>query len=93
MGRGAEPSLAAHSDLAIGFGGCGREPFQCTMRPDQDLDVGFLKFFVLTKPTDLSGMEQMSPFQTVRSRDIRQRIPGDVDEWDVISIPVVQCRR
>ncbi|KZV74056.1 hypothetical protein PENSPDRAFT_682237 [Peniophora sp. CONT] len=89
MGLGAEPSIPANGELSIGFGSCGGQPFECILRPNQTMDVGFLKFFVLTEPADLSGIAQMSPFEPRRPRDIHQD-GWKISTWDTITVPVVQ---
>lgn len=91
MCRGAEAPLPAKGDLSIGFGPHSGEPFECALRPDQEIDVGFLKFFLLTQPADLSGVEQMSPFESKRPRDIKL-FTREVNTWDTVTIPV-QSRR
>ncbi|VDB92293.1 unnamed protein product [Peniophora sp. CBMAI 1063] len=92
IGIGAEPSIPAQGSLSIGYGAGGGRPFTCFTRSDQDLDVGFLKFFFTTEFVDLGGIAQMSPFEKSRPRNIRRRQPDIGPQWDTISIPVVQHR-
>ena len=55
-GHGAEPSLPARGKLTVGHGDGGGRPFTFFLRPDQDLDVGFIKLIVSTEQIDLSSI-------------------------------------
>ncbi|KZV70057.1 hypothetical protein PENSPDRAFT_607783 [Peniophora sp. CONT] len=90
--RGEAP-LPANGKLTIGYGAGGGQPFKYYLRPDQDLDVGFIKLFVSTRPVDLSSVVQRSPFGTEdgMERGSRETAPPLVeDTWDTITIAVVQ---
>ncbi|KZV74057.1 hypothetical protein PENSPDRAFT_648260 [Peniophora sp. CONT] len=90
--RGA-PSLPADGSQSIGHGPTETMPFTAQLPPHQETDVGFLKFFVSTRPIDLSDVEQHSPFVARNARTLRQVArPPPVALWDTIIITVVQRR-
>ncbi|VDC07203.1 unnamed protein product [Peniophora sp. CBMAI 1063] len=60
--RGPEPSLPEYGDLTIGYGAGGGTPCTFTLEKTQDVDVGFIKFFISSEAVDLSRFEQASPF-------------------------------
>ncbi|KZV65117.1 hypothetical protein PENSPDRAFT_614510 [Peniophora sp. CONT] len=94
IGPGAEPSLPVKGVLPIGFGSGGARPFTYTLKPGQDMDVGFVKIFVSTVQVNLSMVEQRSPFETKVLRSM-QRLKDDPVEalWDTLSIAVLQRRK
>ncbi|PVF99196.1 hypothetical protein CPB86DRAFT_783999 [Serendipita vermifera] len=60
--RIADAPLQPHGSLAIGYGSGGARPYSYVLPDGQDVDVGFLKFFISTEQVDLSGIAQPSPF-------------------------------
>ncbi|KAF8150569.1 caspase domain-containing protein [Crassisporium funariophilum] len=77
--------------LTLGIGSGGARPFSYFLPPDQDVDVGFLKIFLCTAPTDLSGVPQDSPFHDFRGTVLRDEEP--IKTWGSILIPIVQRRK
>ncbi|KAF9472030.1 hypothetical protein BDN70DRAFT_844906 [Pholiota conissans] len=76
--------------LTIGYGPGSAAPFAYYLRDNQDLDLGFLKLFLTTKPVDLSNIPQSTPFETTRSAS--RFVKSTVDTWSTILIPVIQHR-
>jgi hypothetical protein len=74
--------------LTIGYGSGGAPAQTFYLRPGQNLDVGFLKIFLSTKPVDLSSMSQSSPFERTRSNDLLART--NEGTWGTMLIPVLQ---
>lgn len=90
--------LQAQQVLRIGYGGPLRSmPITYSLREGQDLDVGFIKIFLSTKPVDLAYIGQGSPFlyQSFDPKRVSRRV--DLEDsillWDTIVIPVVQRRK
>ena len=80
--------------MPIGHGVPGAMPFTAQIPQHQEVDVGFLKFFVSTSPIDLSDVQQSSPFEQKSFRALTQaKRPPPVASWDVINIVVVQRTR
>jgi hypothetical protein len=86
-----DPPLRPRGSLTIGYGSGGGAPFEYRLRDSQDVDVGFLRLFISTEPADLSGIEQLSPFEGVRESRRRNRSPGGT--WSIMLITVVQRRK
>lgn len=99
--------LQPGSSLTIGYGDGGWQPWVYSLREPktivpgeieqdgQDMDVGFLKLFLSTKPINLSYIEQGTPFSTRFKPGSRggNRLPLEVDQvWDTRLITVVQRR-
>ncbi|KJA22390.1 hypothetical protein HYPSUDRAFT_41018 [Hypholoma sublateritium FD-334 SS-4] len=76
--------------LSIGYGNNGTLPFAYFLRPNQPVDVGFLKLFLSTSPIDLSALPQPTPFNVTRSGVNFSRPARDT--WGTILIPIVQHR-
>ncbi|KZV62254.1 hypothetical protein PENSPDRAFT_692662 [Peniophora sp. CONT] len=92
-GRNGEASLPPSSTLSIGYGAGGALPFKYFLRPDQELDIGFIKVFICTEPVDFSHVMQQSAFDDSSARGTgwgAERRPKHA--WDTILIPVVQRR-
>ncbi|KAG8853732.1 hypothetical protein FRB91_004404 [Serendipita sp. 411] len=86
-----DPPLPAHQSLTIGYGAGGGRPFHYFLPDGQDVDVGFLKFFISTEPVDLSAIPQFSPFETGR---MSVRVPDKpLGIWSTMLITVVQRRK
>ena len=81
-----DPPLPQGGTLTIGFGASGGVPYEFTLEDNQEIDVEFFKFFFSTQPTDMSSIEQGSPFTPSRI----QRKPTRVATYGVKVIPVVQ---
>ncbi|KZV62929.1 hypothetical protein PENSPDRAFT_657741 [Peniophora sp. CONT] len=92
QGPRGDPSLAARGALAIGHGDGGAQPFRYFVRPGQDIDVGFIKLFILTKPVDLSNVPQLSPFEGKHFRGTSVLRAIEENAWDTILITVRQHR-
>ncbi|KAI0312608.1 hypothetical protein OF83DRAFT_1145252 [Amylostereum chailletii] len=87
--------LPAKGSLTVGYGSGGVAPWGCFLRDGQELDVGYFKLFLSTKPVDLSSIPQASPFPGSRAREAAQhRSPPkdklDTKYSDTIMIAVVQ---
>ncbi|KAI0032857.1 caspase domain-containing protein [Vararia minispora EC-137] len=91
-GPGSEPTLPANRDLPIGYGDGGGVPHQYFLRQGQDVDVGFLKLFLSTRPVDLDNVPQKTPFEDMdKSRNqTRQKKRETVPTWDALTIAMVQ---
>ncbi|KZV62932.1 hypothetical protein PENSPDRAFT_641580 [Peniophora sp. CONT] len=89
-GRGAEPNLPGKGELSMGYGAGGGRPYKYFLRPNQDLDVGFLKLFISTEQVDLSSIEQRSPFITTDPRAPEKEKMKPKPIWDTVPIAVVQ---
>lgn len=77
--------------LTIGYGSGGISPFSYFLRDHQNVDVGFLKLFISTKPIDLSIITQSSPFgDTARNLSEDSKHTGET--WGTILLPVIQRR-
>ncbi|KDR74093.1 hypothetical protein GALMADRAFT_71556 [Galerina marginata CBS 339.88] len=88
--RGDIPLKKTHGSLTLGYGSGGVGPFSYALRQNQDVDVGFLKLFVSTKPIDLSHVPQPSPFEATRA--LKSFSPKPKDAWDTVLIPIIQRR-
>src|SRR6266446_2884031 len=74
--------------LTIGYGSGGAPAQTFYLRSGQNLDVGFLKIFLSTKPVDLSSIAQSSPFEMTRSSALLART--NEGAWGTMLILVVQ---
>jgi len=84
--------LPPRESLTIGYGSGGAAPLTFSLREGQDVDVGFLKLFLTTKPVDFSKIPQGTPFGREGHREL-QPMPEDAPgEWDTITIMIVQRR-
>ncbi|VDB88534.1 unnamed protein product [Peniophora sp. CBMAI 1063] len=92
VGRGADASLPAEGSLTIGYGDGGGRPFTYFLRPEQDVDVGFIKLYISTHFVDLSHIEQESPFEVGMPRGSEMTVEHFEGAWDTVLIPVVQHR-
>lgn len=76
-----------------------------SLEEDQDIDVGYLKIFLATRPIDLSDIVQAPPFSADTQGWVdedgrkarmnvlpRAQIPEPEDTWFTFCIPVVQRR-
>jgi len=77
--------------LCIGYGSGGSAPFSYFLREGQDIDVGFLKLFLTTKPVDYSTISQTTPFD-IEDRGGVLRKPKARLIWDTILVAIVQRR-
>ena len=77
--------------LTIGYGSSGAPPFSYFLRDEQDIDVGFLKLFLSSKPVDLSNIPQQSPFDGA-TRDGVDPEKDNAETWGTIFLPVIQRR-
>ncbi|KDR74095.1 hypothetical protein GALMADRAFT_250859 [Galerina marginata CBS 339.88] len=84
------PLKANGGTLTIGYGSGGSSPFSYFLREDQNLDVGFLKLFISTKPIDLSNIPQTSAFEKTRGEIDLSKKSEEV--WGTILLPVIQRR-
>ena len=87
-----EPPLKRGSTLTLGYGSGGVPPHTYAIRQGHDTDVGFLKFYLSTKPYDLSEITQDCPFTFNQTRAPGNWQPRPVETWDTILIPVIQRR-
>ena len=60
--------LPPKSQLTIGYGDGGVQPWQFLLREGETKDVGFFKLFLATSPADFSSIAQESPFEQGISR-------------------------
>ncbi|KAF9240014.1 caspase domain-containing protein [Melanogaster broomeanus] len=85
------PLAKGGGTLTIGYGSSGSVPYSFFLPEGQDIDVGFLKIFLTTRPIDMSKIPQKSPFQVDRGSAPVVMERGD--SWGTILIPVVQRRK
>lgn len=84
-----EPPLPAGGCLTVGYGSGGGQPFNYFLRDGQTMDLGYIKFFLSTKPMDLRHVSQDSPFlNTSRGTELRPRPIKEV--WDTLTVAVIQ---
>src|SRR6266567_2793251 len=76
--------------LIIGHGSGGAPTPTFHLRPGQNLDVGFLKIFLCTKPVDLSSIPQSSPFERTRATTPWPLVKTDDEAWGTMLIPFIQ---
>jgi hypothetical protein len=91
--RGYTPGIPLPKDggiLTIGYGSGGAPAPTFHLRPGQNLEVGFLKIFLSTKPIDLSSIPQSSPFE--RTRATARWTPRKIDDeaWCTMLIPFLR---
>ena len=84
-----ESPLKANGELCVGYGPWGRKPFSYELQNGQNLDVGFLKIYLSTRPVDLSGIQQQSAFLE-KPRTATEWHPELQGAWDTILIPIIQ---
>jgi len=82
-----DPPLTKGNALTIGYGASGGVPYAFTLEDGQDIDVEFFKFFFSNQPTDMSGIEQPSPFTRGGGPKLKE-----IKTFGVKVIPVVQRR-
>ena len=91
-GKSAAPSLLGKSTVTMGYGAGGGQPFRYYLRPEQQDDVGIIKFFISTEHVDLSNIKQSSPFDAgaavPRPTDRVDRLPRP--SWDTVTLMVIQ---
>ncbi|KZV62801.1 hypothetical protein PENSPDRAFT_758453 [Peniophora sp. CONT] len=95
--QGGQP-IPAGGKLIIGNNSGGGRPFRFYVPPDQNLDVGLVKFFVSTEHVDLSRIAQDSPFEKASLFHTNLQVPArpvppvdsQAEGWTTVLIPVVQ---
>lgn len=85
-----DPPLLAEGKLTVGYGSTGARPFKFNLEEKQNLDVGFIKLFLSTRPIDLSGIPQETPFGHNRLTSVVGRKAQP--HWDSVLISMVQRR-
>lgn len=92
IGTGQVP-LPAGSALPIGYGASGDAPFSFNLQKDEIKDVGFLKVFLTTSPTDFGSLKLKSPFSDARGlippSESMARIKK-LELWTAVMITIVQ---
>ncbi|KAF8968688.1 hypothetical protein BDZ97DRAFT_1754992 [Flammula alnicola] len=87
----AEPPLPMNGgSLTIGYGAGGAAPFSYFLREGQDVDIGFMKVFLFSKPVDLSDVAQDTPFEEGRHQKTWKKTVKPT--WGTVTIPVIQRR-
>ena len=99
LGRGRLTWGAGDCGPLIGDGDAeeGGRPFAFYLPPEQDLDIGLVKFFVSTRYVDLSWIAQDSPFEGGypyggANRQVPPRMVLANDGWGTTLITVLQRR-
>ena len=84
--------MLAGRSLTIGYGAGGGLPLCYELPRGIDIDVGFLKVYLTTKPIDLECLEQESPFSLFRGLSSTPDIHTleAEDQWRTITCTVVQ---
>jgi hypothetical protein len=82
--------LPSHGSITIGYGPAGGVPFRYSLQPDQDVDVGFVKFFLSTEAVDLSCIPQSSPWDDRENRHSELLTKKPSGFWHTICFKVVQ---
>ncbi|KZV77213.1 hypothetical protein PENSPDRAFT_679412 [Peniophora sp. CONT] len=89
-----KPPLPAAMEHAIplNFGDAGARPLTFSLPAGQSIDVGFIRIFVSTHNSDLSGIAQKSVIEQCRAAVTEN--PSDwtyqPEMWGAVTIPVVQ---
>ena len=86
-----ESPLKGNGELCVGYGSGGWKPFSYQLQKGQNLDIGFLKIYLSTRPVDISGIQQHSAFLG-EPRTATEWHPEPQDAWDTILIPIIQRR-
>jgi len=87
----ADVSLPPGGSLTIGYGDSGTAAYNYTLRPNQSIDVGYLKLFLSTAYVDFSNIEQKSPFGGTRASGESKTKVRMI--WDSMKIAIVQKKR
>lgn len=88
-----EPSLPPGGSLTIGYGSSDTNAYSYFIRPEQDVDVGYLKLYLSTEHVDYSHIPQPSPFEPrFASRGGETKAPKRV-LWDTMTVAVIQRKR
>ena len=93
--------LRSNGSLAIGYGAAGWPPISFSLPAGQDVDLGFLKIFLSTSPSDLSDICQPSfpgpdpPDNGYRKAkavpfDMPPPIQDPTSSWGTVIIPIRQ---
>ena len=94
--RHAEPPLKKGSKMTIGHGVEGQDPWKFTLRPNSEKELGFLKLYVSTAPSELDAIQQTSPFASIRddsaSRGVERSKTTSKDKWVTKVIKLIQQR-
>lgn len=77
--------------LTVGYGSGGAAPFTFQVRDNQNVDVGFFKFFLTTQPVRYNNVPQPSPFASKRGM-VRSR-RETLSIFATMTLPVVQRRK
>ncbi|KAI0030187.1 caspase domain-containing protein [Vararia minispora EC-137] len=85
------PSLPGKGMLPIGYGDGGGRPYNYTLSPGEDIELGFLKIFISTQFVDLREIRQSSPLNGERVAN--ENVPSPAPVWDTITIAIVQRRK
>ena len=90
-------TIPVKGSMLIGDGDAeeGGRPFAFYLPPEQDLDIGLVKFFVSTRYVDLSWIAQDSPFEGGypyggANRQVPPRMVLANDGWDTTIITILQ---
>ena len=92
----AEAPLKANSSLCIGYGPTGQLPRAFTLdKVDANVEMGFLKLYVTTSPTDLPSIQQLPIFpnvEKIRPRDFSVSPPKIPDVWAIEGVGLIRRR-
>jgi len=90
----APPPLARYKSLQLNYGDGGGEPLSFVVEDGQDIDVGFVKFYVSTEPFSLTSVEQpaletIAPEAGRRRALVRHRVSSETlivhrEKWDIV---------
>lgn len=91
---GNRPDMSIESEgcLTLGYGPAGVDPLEYYLEETLDMDVAYIKIFLSTEYSDLSGLAQESPFED-SGRGQRPVERRTIDLWDTILISIVHKRR
>jgi hypothetical protein len=91
-----DPPLGPNGSLPIGYGVGGSPPSRYHLKPNQILDVGYMKLFISTHAVDLSSICQPSPCSGKDPPQASRKLyPLELEDeipaiWDVITVAVIQ---
>lgn len=85
-----QPSIPANGVLPIGYGPGDLPAWHYGLQLGDEIDLGFLKFFISTMPIQLSHLVQASPFDRVQVRGPHRADSKPASLWSTITIPLVQ---
>ncbi|KAK0471041.1 caspase domain-containing protein [Armillaria novae-zelandiae] len=79
--------------LTIGYGASGTSAHVYVVPKGREVDVGFVKLFISTKPVDLSGIVQLSPFLGLERRKDKEYHPKIQHQCFTVDVALIQKKK